>query len=126
MKYWIGGIVMKINLKGITKESVIGVIVLLVALINAVLQMFGLNTLPITNDDVSGIISTLFLIGSTAYSVYKNFNVTPASQTAQKVTDMIKNGEIAVDQVMDVIEKIKEQNTNTEETEDPETSTTEE
>ena len=126
MKYWIGGIVMKVNLKGITKESVIGVIVLLVALINAVLQMFGLNTLPITNDDVSGIISTLFLIGSTTYSVYKNFNVTPASQTAQKVTDMIKNGEIAVDQVMDVIEKIKEQNTNTEETEDPETSTTEE
>lgn len=117
---------MKINLKGITKESVIGVIVLLVALINAVLQMFGLNTLPITNDDVSGIISTLFLIGSTTYSVYKNFNVTPASQTAQKVTDMIKNGEIAVDQVMDVIEKIKEQNINTEEAEDPETSTTEE
>ena len=117
---------MKINLKGITKESVIGVVVLVVALVNAILQMFGLNTLPITNDDVSGIISTIFLIGSTAYSVYKNFNVTPASQTAQKVTDMIKNGEIAVDQVMDVIEKIKEQNKDTEDVTDPDITATEE
>lgn len=117
---------MKINLKGITKESVIGVVVLIVALVNAILQMFGLNTIPITNDDVSGIISTIFLIGSTAYSVYKNFNVTPASQTAQKVTDMIKNGEVAVDQVMDVIEKIKDQNQDTKEVADPDITNTEE
>lgn len=106
---------MKINLKGITKESVIGVVILIVALVNAILQMLGLNTLPITNDDVSNIISIIFLIGSTVYSVYKNFNITPASQTAQKITDAIKNGEIFVDQIDEILEKIKNQNFSTKE-----------
>ena len=42
----------KINLKGVNAQSVTGVVLLIVALINAVLQMFGYNTLPITNEDV--------------------------------------------------------------------------
>ena len=59
-----------INLKGVTAEAVTGVLVLLVALINAVLQMFGINTLPIENDEVSEIVSTVFLISTTLYNVY--------------------------------------------------------
>ena len=51
----------KINLKGITAEAVTGVLVLLVALINAVLQMFGYNTLPIADDNISNIVSIVFL-----------------------------------------------------------------
>ena len=47
----------KINLKGITAEAVTGVLVLLVALINAVLQMVGYNTLPIADDNISNIVS---------------------------------------------------------------------
>ena len=39
----------KINLKGITVENVAGIFILLVALINATLQMFGINILPISN-----------------------------------------------------------------------------
>ena len=38
-----------INLKGVNAETVTGVLILLVALVNAVLQMFGINTLPIEN-----------------------------------------------------------------------------
>lgn len=101
---------MKINLKGIKKESVVGIFVLLVALINAILQMFGMATLPITNDDVSNVISSIFLIGSIAYSAYTNLNISPASQTGQKVTDAIKQCEVLADQVEDMLERIKEQN----------------
>ena len=39
----------KINLKGVTIEAVVGVLILLLALINAILQMFGKNVLPISN-----------------------------------------------------------------------------
>ena len=86
-----------INLKGVTAEAVTGVLVLLVALVNAVLQMFGINTLPIENGEVSEIVSTVFLIATTLYNVYKNRNITVASQKAQQVTDAIKAGEILVE-----------------------------
>lgn len=101
---------MKINLNGINKQSIVGVVILIVALVNAILQMLGIQTLPISNEEVDSVISIIFLIGSTVYSVYKNFNITPASQTAQKITDAIKNGEILIDQVEDIVEKCKAEN----------------
>lgn len=96
-----------INLKGITAEAVTGVLILLVALINAILQMFGINTLPIANEDVEGIVSTVFLIGATLYNVYKNRNISTASQTAQKITNAIKSGELLVEDVEALINKVK-------------------
>ena len=98
----------KINLKGITAEAVTGVLVLLVALINAILQMFGYNTLPIADDNISNIVSIVFLIVTTLYNTYKNRNVSTASQVAQNVTDAIKNGEILIEDVNTLLEKCKE------------------
>lgn len=43
----------KINLSGVTAEAVTGVLLLVIALVNAVLQMFGINTIPIADSDVS-------------------------------------------------------------------------
>ena len=96
-----------INLKGVTAEAVTGVLVLLVALINAVLQMFGINTLPIENGEISEIVSTVFLIITVLWNTYKNRNISTASQTAQQITDAIKNGEILVEDVNELINKCK-------------------
>ena len=96
-----------INLKGVTAEAITGVLVLLVALVNAVLQMFGINTLPIENGEVSEIVSTVFLIATTLYNDYKNRNITVASQMAQQVTDAIKAGEILVEDVDTLLSKCK-------------------
>lgn len=97
----------KINLKGITKEALINVFILLLALVNAILQMLGLNILPIENKDLSEIISILFLIATTLYNTYKNRNVSSASQIAQQVTDSIKNGELLVEEVEELLNKVK-------------------
>lgn len=99
----------KINLKGVNAQSVTGVVLLVVALVNATLQMFGYNTLPITNDDVSGIVSSVFVILTAAYSTYKNLNVSTASQVAQQITDLIKNGELLTEDVEDFVQKFKKQ-----------------
>ena len=96
-----------INLKGVNAETVTGVLILLVALVNAVLQMFGINTLPIENGEVSEIVSTVFLIATTLYNVYKNRNITVASQKAQQVADAIKAGEILVEDVDTLLSKCK-------------------
>ena len=96
----------KINLKGVTTEAVTGVLILLVALVNAVLQMFGINTLPIANEDVSSIVSMVFLIVTTLYNVYKNRNISTASQVAQSVTDSIKSGELLIEEVDELLDKV--------------------
>ena len=96
-----------INLKGVTAEAVTGVLVLLVALINAVLQMFGINTLPIENCEVSEVISTIFLIITTLYNVYKNRNISTASQKAQEITNALKSGELLIEDVEELLSKVK-------------------
>ena len=88
----------KINLSGVTAEAVTGVLLLVIALVNAVLQMFGINTIPIADSDVSEIVSTVFLIVTALWNTYKNRNISSASQISQEITDAIKNGEILVDE----------------------------
>jgi len=97
----------KINLKGMTKEALINVFILLLALVNAVLQMLGLNILPIENKDLSEVISILFLIVTSLYNTYKNRNLSTASQIAQQVTDSIKNGEVLIEEVESILKKVK-------------------
>ena len=96
----------KINLKGVTAEAVTGVLILVVALVNAVFQMFGINIIPIADKDISEIISTVFLVITTLYNVYKNRNISSASQKAQEVTNAIKNGEILIEEVDDLLNKV--------------------
>ena len=96
-----------INLKGITKESVIGVALLLLSLVNAVLQMIGLDTIPIASENVSEVISIVFLIATTLYNTYKNRNISTASQKAQEITDAIKSGELLIDEVDEIVQVIK-------------------
>lgn len=97
----------KLNLKGVNAKSVVSIVVLIVALVNAILHMFGYNTLPISNDDIENIISSIFIIGASAYTTYKNLNVSTASQVAQEITNLIKKGELLVDDVDKFIDKFK-------------------
>ena len=95
------------NIKGLTPQSVGVVFILLLALVNAILQIFGYKPVQIGNDEIYEIISTIFLIGASIYTTYKNFNVTTASQTAQELTNAIKNGEVLIAEVDDLLEKVK-------------------
>ena len=97
----------KINLKGLTPESVTGVLLLVLALVNSVLQMFGCSMLPIGNDSINDVVSIVFLVVTMGWNTWKNRNITTASQKAQEITDMIKNGEILVEEVDEVIQKFK-------------------
>ena len=69
--------------------------------------MFGINTLPIENGEISEIVSTVFLIVTVLWNTWKNRNISTASQTAQQITNAIKNGEILVEDVNELINKCK-------------------
>ena len=96
-----------INLKGINAETVTGVLILLVALVNVVLQMFGINTLPIESEEVSNIVSTVFLIVTAIWNTWKNRNITTISQEMQVLTDAVKNGEVLEEEIQALLSKIK-------------------
>ena len=100
-------IMKKINLKGVNKEAVTGILILLLALVNATLQMFGINVIPIENEEITNIVSTVFLILTALYNTWKNRNLTTASQVAQTITDALKSGELLESEVRKVIEKTK-------------------
>ena len=97
----------KVNLKGIAGENVTGVFILLIALINAVLQMFGVKTLPIEDGEISNIISTIFLIITTLWNTWKNRNLTTISQEVQQIADALRSGELLENDVKELIAKIK-------------------
>ena len=46
-----------------------------------------------------------------AWNTWKNRNLTKASQEAQQITDMIKNGEVMVDEIVEVIQGFKDRST---------------
>ena len=100
-------IMKKINLKGINKEAITGILILLLALVNATLQMFGINVISVENEEITNIVSTVFLILTALYNTRKNRNLTTASQTAQTITDALKSGELLESEVRKVIEKTK-------------------
>ena len=78
-----------------------------VALINAILQMLGINTLPIENEELSAIVSGVFLVGMALWNTWKNRNITTVSQEVQQIADAVKNGELLIEDVQALISKIK-------------------
>lgn len=97
----------KINLKGVTPETIAGVFILLIALTNTVLQMFKINTLPFEDETITNIVSTVFLIVTTLWNTWKNRNISSASQTAQNITNAIKNGEVLENDIKEIIKQLK-------------------
>lgn len=97
----------KINLKGITSEAITNVFILVIALINAILQMLGINTLPIESEEISAIISGVFLVGTALWNTWKNRNVTTVAQEVQQIADAVKNGELLIEDVQALISKVK-------------------
>lgn len=95
----------KLNLKGVTSETVTGILILLVALTNSVLQIFGIKTLPIENEEVSNIVSTIFLIITTLWNTWKNRNFTQISQEVQQIADALRYGEILEEDIKGLINK---------------------
>lgn len=98
---------MKISLKGITAENVTGILVLLIALINAVLHMFGVNPLPAVDEEVSDIVSTIFLITTALWNTWKNRNISSVSQEAQQIADAVRAGELLEKDVKELLKKIR-------------------
>ena len=83
----------KNNLPGMTGErvkAVVTIVVTLYALLNAGLNLAGINTLPFTNDEVSTTLFAVIGVLGTIYGWWKNQNITSASLAGQQLVDALK------------------------------------
>lgn len=69
----------------IKKETIIRTVILAVALINQILTLFGYSILPISNDQITEIISLVFTIGASVWAWWKNNSFTPEALKADEV-----------------------------------------
>lgn len=60
----------------ISKETIIRTVLLIAALVNMVLNAFGKNTLPFTDDEISEIISVVFMAVTSIAAWWKNNSFT--------------------------------------------------
>lgn len=72
------------------KSTIIRTIILLIALVNAVLEMFGIKAIPIEDETVSQAVSAVFLIVSAASAWWKNNSFTDNAIKADEYLKQLK------------------------------------
>ena len=72
----------------LSKAAIIRTIILFISLLNVVLRMFGVNTLPIDNELIAETVSVLILVASSICSWWYNNSFT---EKARKADEYMKN-----------------------------------
>lgn len=85
------------------KNTLIRFSLLLLALVNQSLTMFGYPLLPFDEQVVTDIVTIIFTIVTALWAWWKNNNITPAAKLVQKILNAIKNGNISEDELLKLV-----------------------
>jgi SPP1 family holin len=91
------------------KETIIRLALLIAALINQALVTLGYEALPWSGDDIGEAVSTLITAGTAAWAWWRNNSTTKAGWTGTRITRLIKEGVIAIEDAQELIENAKKQ-----------------
>lgn len=78
----------------IKKDTIARTIILVIALLNQVLAIFGKQAFPVTEDQVYQVISLVATIGTAVWAWWKNNSFTHAAIEGDKIKDAIKSGDL--------------------------------
>lgn len=78
-------------MKQITAGTIARTIVLILALANQILAMFGKQVLNIAEDDIYQIVSIVFTIGASVWSWWKNNSFTKTAIKADEYKNELQN-----------------------------------
>lgn len=81
-------------MRNIDKGTVIRTVILVLALVNQVLTVLGINPLPIEEGNLDLLISTAWTIVAAIWSWWKNNNITQEAIQAQVYLDDLKNNNL--------------------------------
>lgn len=74
----------------VDKATIIRTVILFISLLNVVLQMFGVKTIPIDNELVTEVVSVGFLLYSAVSSWWHNNSVTKEAIQADEYLKQLK------------------------------------
>lgn len=77
-------------MKNVKTETIVRTVILIVALINQGLTISGHSLLPITDDQITEIITLAITIGASLWAWWKNNSFTKNAIEADKVLDELK------------------------------------
>ena len=76
---------------GIKIDTIIRTVILIVALVNQGLTIAGYSLLPITDEQITDVLSLVFTIASSLWAWWKNNSFTPEAIEADNVMHELKN-----------------------------------
>jgi SPP1 family holin len=82
-------------MKNVKTDTIIRTIVLIIALLNQVLAIFGKEAFPITEDLVYQVVTLIATIGSAVWAWWKNNSFTAKAIEADKFLSDLKHSEEA-------------------------------
>ena len=80
-------------MREIKPDTIIRTVILILALINQALAVFGKEAIPVTEDEVYQLVSLIMTIGAAVWAWWKNNSFTRAAIEGDKLKDAIKRGE---------------------------------
>lgn len=86
---------MKIDLKNVNAGTVARTLILLLALVNQCLTVAGFSVLPISDEQIESLVSTVWTAAAALWAWWKNNSITPAAIEADKIkADLTEGREI--------------------------------
>lgn len=78
-------------MKKITDGTLARTLILILALLNQIFAVFGIDTIDIEEDSIYQVISVLFTIGAAIAAWWKNNSFTQAAITADELKDVLNS-----------------------------------
>lgn len=79
-------------MKHVKTDTIIRTIILVVALINQALTMVGKSIIPISDEEITEIVSLIVTIGASLWAWWKNNSFTPKAIKADEILAELKAG----------------------------------
>ena len=73
------------------KSTIARTVVLVLALVNQVLVMFGINPLPFSDEGIYEAVTALLTVGASIWAWWKNNSFTKAAQEADKYLEELRS-----------------------------------
>ena len=87
-------------------KSITAVIVFALTWLNVILNSFGMEAVPVDQAGLYTTVSVLLALGSSAYSIWHNFNFTSSAKIAQDFLTALKAGDLT--RLTEVFERAQE------------------